>query len=224
MKRFFEQELQVMRSHLVQMGQKAIEQVDFSVQALMNRDVELAGRVRTRDDDLDSLEIEIDAEAVSYISLRAPVARELRLLIVGMKAGGDLERVGDEAVNIAKRVKKLPGPLEAGSMRDELGRMAAMVIGMLQKALDAFLEGDEEKAISICRQDEEVDQLDKKIYKNLARRMSEQPDFIPVALELLFVSRSLERIGDHSTNIAEEVIYLLRGKDIRHSSELKKTN
>lgn len=210
-----------MRSHLVQMGHKAVEQVELSMKALIEGDTALAASVRSHDDDLDDLEMEIDAEAISYISLRAPVARELRLVVVGMKAAQDLERVGDEAANIAKRVKRLRGPLPAGPTRDEFRRMADMVIQMLQEALESFLQGDEAKALSICRRDEEVDQLEKKIYKEITSRMSEHPDFFTAGIELLFVTRSLERMADHSTNIAEEVIYLLRGKDVRHSSAVK---
>lgn len=217
MKRFFEKELQVLRSHLMQIGQKAIEQVQLSFQSLVQGDVELAARVRARDDELDDLEMRIDAEAIAYMSLRAPVAGELRLVVVGMKAGHDLERVGDEATNIAKRVKKLATPLPAGEIHDDLSRMAAMVLAMLRDALDSLLEADAERALAICSRDKEVDRLNKRICKTLTLRMTEQPEFLPVALELLFVSRSLERIGDHATNLAEEVIFLLRGKDIRHA-------
>lgn len=204
------------------MGQKAIEQVGLAMKALMEGDLELAARVRAQDDALDVLEMEIDAEATGYISLRAPVARELRLVVVGMNAGRDLERVGDEANSIAKRVKRISRPLPPGATRDEIGRMAGMVVVMLQDSMDAFLQGDDEKALDLSRRDEEVDRLEKKISKEITRTMMEDPAFIPIGLELLFVARSLERIADHATNIAEEVVYLLRGKDIRHKRPPKK--
>lgn len=216
MKRFFEQDLKILRTHLVQMGQLAIDQTQLAVRALMEGDLELVRQVRAQDDAIDALEMEIDAEAIRYMSLRAPVAKELRLVVVGMKASHDLERVGDEAVNIAKRTKKLTAPLPAGPIRDDLSAMAAIVLEMLRDALDSLLDADDAKAASICQRDKDVDRLDKKIYKEITQRMATDSDFVPLAPELLFVARSLERIADHATNVAEEVIYLLRGVDIRH--------
>lgn len=216
MHRFFEEELKVLRSHLIEMGQKSVEQVELALRALLEGDSGLATQVRAQDDDLDRLEMEIDAEAISYISLRAPVARELRLVVVGMNVGRDLERVGDEATNIAKRAVRLSGQVPPAGAQEDLKRMGGMVVEMLQDALDAFLHGNADKALELGRRDKEVDRLDKQISKDLARRMKEEPGFIPIAFELLFVSRSLERIADHATNIAEEVIFLLRGRDVRH--------
>ncbi len=219
MKRFFDEELDQLRSHLVSMGNLAISQVRKAVRALMDKDPGLAGEVRAGDNDLDRLEMEVDAEAISFMSLRAPVARDLRLVVVGMKAGHDLERVGDEANNIAKRVKRVCTQPPVKPFPD-LPRMAGLVEELLRDALDSFFEGDEAKALGVCERDKEVDRLNKEIYRGLASAIAAQPDILPAALELMFVSKSLERIGDHATNIAEEVIYLLRGKDIRHAKRL----
>ena len=221
MKRFYDQELQALRSHLMLMGRKAAEQVKLSVQALRDRDLELAARVRAQDDDLDNLEMEIDAEVIRFISLRAPVAADLRFLVVSMKASHDLERVGDEASNIAKRAKKLEALDFPGASLDEIERMTELALGMLHDVLECYAQGDEAGALAICRRDAEVDQLNKTVYKALTRKMIEEPAFSPAAIELLFVSRAIERIADHATNIAEEIVFLMRSKDIRHSAEAK---
>ncbi len=221
MKRFYDQELQTLRSNLMLMGRKAAEQVRLSVQALRDRDVELASRVRAQDDDLDDLEMAIDAEVIRFMSLRAPVAADLRFLVVSMKASHDLERVGDEASNIAKRAKKLEALEFPDVSFDEIERMTQLALGMLNDVLECYAQGDEEGALAICRRDGEVDQLNKKVYKALTRQMIDEPAFAPAAIELLFVARSIERIADHATNIAEEIVFLLRSKDIRHSPEAK---
>ncbi len=222
MKRFFDEELDTLRSHLVLMAEKAIEQVRSAVKALVELDVELVRRVRQADDELDQLEIRIDEEAIRYVGLRGPVAGELRLVIVGMKASHDLERVGDEATNIAKRAVSLAAA--GGRIRDsgEISRMTEIAVAMLRDAFDSFLEGDEAKAVAICRRDREVDEINRTIHRDLTAHLTAHPeDTVPV-IELLFVSKSLERIADHATNIAEEVIYLMRGRDVRHTEEVKK--
>lgn len=222
MKRFFDKELETFRSHLVLMGATASDQVRHAIQALVEGDTEQARRVIATDDKLDQLEIKIDEEAVRYMSLRAPVASELRLVIVGMKASHDLERVGDEATNIAKRVVKLAAEPPLKPYVD-IPRMSNMAIGMLRDALDCFLNSDADKAAAVIRRDAEVDDLNKQLYRELTSFMVEKPDTISRAIELMFISKALERIADHATNIAEEMIYLARGKDVRHDGTLKGT-
>lgn len=220
MKRFFDKEMESFRSHLVLMGATASDQVRLAIRALVEGDGELARRVIANDDTLDQLEIKIDEEAIRYMSLRAPVASELRLMIVGMKASHDLERVGDEATNIAKRVLKLVAEPPLKPYID-LPRMSVMAIGMLSDALDCFLNADADKAAAIIRRDAEVDDLNKQIYRELTSYMVAGPDSISRAIELMFISKALERIADHATNIAEGMIYLARGKDVRHDGSLK---
>lgn len=222
MKRFFDDELDAFRSRLIKMGNLAIDQVRTVMAALLDHDTNLAAEVRRKDDEIDDLEVEIDSEAIRYISLRNPVASDLRLIIVGMKASHDLERVGDEATNIAKRIPVLAGEKPIKDYID-LPRMADIALEMLQDALDSFLNGDDVKALEIVKRDEKVDELNKQVYRELTSYIQEKPSSTTLALELMFISRSLERIADHATNIAEEVIYLTKGKDIRHSELTKKT-
>lgn len=221
LKRFYEEELETLRTHLIQMGEVAVRQVERVMRALVEGKAELAQAVIEDDDQLDRLEVLIDDEAVRYMNMRAPIASDLRLLVVGMKAGHDLERVGDEASNIAKRVLRLIGepPLAAQA---ELPRMAGMAVSMLREALDCFLQGDAQKALGVCHSDAEVDLLNKQLYRDLSAMMMTEPAVANRALELIFISKSLERIADHATNIAEEMIYLAKGEDVRHTEQVKK--
>lgn len=220
MKRFFDNELESLRSHLLQMGDRAIEQVRLSVRALTEADLAIADRVIQADDELDQLEVQIDDEAIRYMTLRGPVATELRLVIVGMKASHDLERVGDEATSIARRARRLAIEPKVDLYADLL-RMTNIALEMLHDALDCFVHVDDQKALSVIRRDPEVDNLNRIVYRRLTSYMIENPDTIARALELMFISKSLERIADHATNIAEEMIYLAKGKDVRHSEQVK---
>jgi len=218
--RFFDSELDTLRDMLVRMGEHAIQQLRLSIRALLEQDVFLAKRVCQMDKELNQMEVELDAEAVRYMTLRGPVARDLRLVVVGMKASHDLERVGDEATNIARRAITLA---EKPPLKEyiDIPRMSEMAISMLQDSIECFLQGDQEKAVAICKRDKEVDQLDGQLYRELSGYIAENPQTISVAIELMFISRSLERAADHATNIAEEVIFLFSGEIVRHSSELK---
>jgi phosphate transport system protein len=140
-----------------------------------------------------------------------------------MKASHDLERVGDEATSIAKRAIKLSAEPPLKPYID-IPRMTTMAMEMLRDALDCFLQEDEAKAIAVCKRDIEVDSINRQLYRELTSFMVEKPETISRAIELMFISKSLERIADHATNIAEEMIYLSKGKDVRHTEELKKGN
>jgi phosphate transport system protein len=221
MKRFFDSELETFRSDLLRMGEVAVRQVRDALQALVTGDVQLAERVIAADDELDDLEKAIDTEAIRYMNLRAPVATELRLVIVGMKASHDLERVGDEATNIAKRAIRLAGEPPLKPYVD-IPRMATISIEMLRDALDCFIHADSTKAIAVVKRDMEVDAINRQLYRELSSYMVEQPGTITRALELMFISKGLERIADHATNIAEEMVFLSDAQDIRHEESLKK--
>ena len=221
MKRFFDAELEQFRTDLVRMGEIAVRQLRDTMRALQERNVPLAEQVIAADDELDELEVRIDEEAIRYLNLRAPVASELRLMIVAMKASHDLERVGDETTNIARRVVRLaPEP----PLRDyvELPRMAGIASEMLRDALQCFLQEDEERALAVVRRDAEVDTINRHVVRELTVMMNADPAAISRALELMFISKSIERIADHATNLAEEMIYLAQGRDIRHSDATKK--
>ena len=222
MKRFFDAELETFRSQLILMGEMASEQVRMAIKALAEANPGLADQVIAADDKLDLLEVKIDDEAVRYMNLRAPIASELRLVIVGMKASHDLERVGDEATSIAKRAIKLSAEPQLKPYID-LPRMAVMALDMLRDALDCFLQVDEAKAVAVCKRDAEVDDLNRQLYRELTSYMIEKPETISRAIELMFISKSIERIADHATNIAEEMIYLSHGKDVRHTEEVRKS-
>jgi phosphate transport system protein len=222
MKRFFDQELESFRSHLILMGEKSMDQVRHALKALVEGDISLADQVIAADDEIDKLEVGIDDEAIRYMNLRAPIASELRMVIVGMKASHDLERVGDEATSIAKRAVRLAAEPQLKPYVD-IPRMAEIALEMLRDALDCFLNGDAGKAIAVVQRDTEVDTLNKQLYRELTSFMIEKPDTISRALELMFISKSIERIADHATNIAEEMIFLMQARDIRHNDELKKT-
>jgi phosphate transport system protein len=223
MKRFFDTELENFRSHLMLMGEIAVRQVRDAMRAVVESDLSLAQKVTAADDELDNLEIQIDEEAIRYMNLRSPVATELRLVIVGMKASHDLERVGDEATNIARRVAKLAAQPQLKPYID-LPRMTAIALEMLRDALDCFLQVDIEKALAVCKRDKEVDAINHQLYRELSSYMIEKPDTVTRALELMFISKSVERIADHASNIAEEMIYLAGGRDVRHTEATKNPN
>jgi phosphate transport system protein len=222
LRRFFDAELETLRSHLILMGETAIQQVRDALKALVEGDTALAQRVIAADDQLDELEIKIDDEAVRFMSLRAPIASDLRLVIVGMKTSHDLERVGDEATSIAKRAIKLAAEPPLKPYID-IPLMTSMALEMLRDALDCLLQVDEAKAIAVCKRDLEVDKINRQLYRELTSFMIEKPETISRAIELMFISKSIERIADHATNIAEETIFLSKGKDVRHSDEVKKS-
>jgi phosphate transport system protein len=220
MKRFFDAELEAFRSNLLQMGERSIEQVRLAMRALTESDIALADKVIAADDEIDQLEVKIDEEAIRYMTLRGPVASELRLVVVGMKASHDLERVGDEATSIARRARKLAIEPRIELYAD-LPRMTNIALEMLRAALDCFVQEDQQKALAVIRRDSEVDNLNRLVYRRLTSYMLEKPDTIARALELMFISKSVERIADHATNIAEEMVFLAGGQDIRHSDIAK---
>lgn len=220
MKRFFDAELENFRSNLLQMGERAIDQARLAMRSLTESDIGLADKVIAADDEIDRLEVKIDDEAIRYMTLRGPVASELRLVVVGMKASHDLERVGDEATSIARRSRKLAIEPRLELYAD-LPRMNNIALEMLRDALDCFVQEDQQKAIAVIRRDSEVDNLNRLVYRRLTSYMIEKPDTIARALELMFISKSIERIADHAVNIAEEMVFLAGGQDIRHSDIAK---
>lgn len=195
--------------------------LSIALKGLFENDASIIGDPKKRDDEIDQLEIDIDQEALRYISLRAPVASDLRLVTVGMKISHELERVGDEATSVALRTQKL---LSENIVNDyySLPKMAKIVDKMLRDAIRSFLNGDSAKALDICRRDKEVNRLNRSNAKAMTEYIMENPETSSVIIQLIFISKSLERIADHATNIAEEVIFLYSGQDVRHISRLKK--
>jgi phosphate transport system protein len=220
MKRFFDSELETLRSDLFRMGEQVIAQLRSVLEAYAKRDPQLAQRVIAGDNDIDELEIRIDDEAIRYISLRSPVATELRVIVTGMKASHDLERAADEVTKIARRIRTLSREAPLKISVDVVG-MGEIAAAMLRDALDCFMQGNEEKAMAVCHRDVEVDRLNRELCDELTQIMTRQPETVSRAVDLMFVSKALERVADHATNIAEETIFLFKAKDVRHTAEVK---
>ncbi len=215
MKRYFHEELESVRSHLMLMGERSIENVNLAMRSLLESDLALTEKVRAADDQIDEVEKQIDEEVARYIGLRAPVARDLRLLFVAIKASHDLERVGDEATSIAKRARKI---LKTGRTIDDLGklpRMCEVAVLMLRESLHCFINEDADRAFPISKRDEEVDSLNRENFQHFINKMKADPDLVQSCTEMVFISKSMERIADHAQNIAEEVYYLLTAKALK---------
>ncbi|HWC61457.1 MAG TPA: phosphate signaling complex protein PhoU [Verrucomicrobiae bacterium] len=210
-------DLDELKKKLLTMASHAETAVNEALRALIERDYELALRVKESDNVIDQLEVEIDDMAIHLLA-KAPLASDLRLVTVAMKISQNLERVGDEATKIAKRARDLSQEPPVKVVVD-LPRMAKLALDMLKAALDAFVNRDPIAARALIPRDKEVDGINKQVTNQLAQFMVENPDTIKRCLNLITVSRSLERIADHATNVAEEVVYLYEAQDIRHTGK-----
>ncbi len=197
------------------MGGYVESAIHRSVRALVDRDPELARQVLRDEARINQMEIEIDNLTTRLFALRQPMARDLRFLTAAMKINTDLERMGDLAVNIAQRALSLVAQTPVKPLID-IPRMAQLVESMLLRVLDAFVKGDAEEATGVLTADDEVDALRDSVYQELVAYMQKDPTTVPAAVDLIFVARNLERIADHATNIAEDVIYFVAGRDVRH--------
>ena len=213
--RHFQEELGVLQERLLVMGGFAEERVREAVQALATRDAALADRVLAGDEPINDLHIEIDDRCFKLLALHQPVAADLRAVVATVKINTDLERVGDLAVNIAEAAKRylLHPPVKP---LIDIPRMGGIAQHMLRDALDAFVRRDTALAETVLAADDELDALKSQIFRELLTYMMQDPHTIEPALDLILVSRHLERIGDHATNIAEDVIFLVSAKDVRH--------
>ncbi len=212
----FEQELDGLKQKLLTMAGHAENSLANAIKALTDRDEALAAKVKQDDRILDTLEMEIDELAIELLA-KAPLASQLRLVTVAMKASVDLERVGDEATTIARRAAALSAlpPLKPAP---DLARMASLATAMLRDAVGSFVTKNTAQARLIVPRDKEVDALNKQAQQDLTALMLERPDTITRALHLMVISKSLERVADHAKNIAEEVVFLQEGCDIRHGA------
>jgi phosphate transport system protein len=219
MQRHFDQELDTLKQMLLTMASHAIASVTNAIKALTERDDDLARQVKTDDSILDKFEKDIDEMAISLLALKAPLASDLRLITTAMKISHDLERVGDEATTISRRALELNQEPQLKPYID-IPRMAEMGLQMLREAIDAFVNRDPAKARAIIPRDKQVDALNKQLHRELVSFIIENPATITRCLNLMVISKSLERIADHATNVAEEVVYLHEGQDIRHMETL----
>ena len=210
----FESGLDALQQKLLLMASRAETAVNESVQALMQRDHDLALRVKADDDVIDQYERDIDEMAIQLLT-KAPLASNLRLITVAMKISQNLERIGDEATKIAKRARDLSQepPIK---LHLDLTRMARLSLDMVKSSLDAFAQRDSAAARAVIPRDREVDGLNHQMHDSLAQHMMSNPDTIARCLHWIVASKSLERIADHAKNIAEEVVYLCEAQDIRH--------
>jgi len=213
----FEQQLRTLKDRLLLMGHHAEKMIADSMLALVERRLSLADEVIKGDDTLDRLELEIDNLCYEILALEHPVARDLRFVATALKIVRDIERIGDIAVNIAERSRELIQEPVLKRLID-FPIMADAAQRILKDSLDAFVNSDAELAERVIRDDRLIDDLNERMFRELLTYMMEDTRYISRAMKLIFIAKHLERVGDHSANIAEMVIFLVRGQDIRHGA------
>ncbi|HEY7037396.1 MAG TPA: phosphate signaling complex protein PhoU [Methylomirabilota bacterium] len=216
MQRHFHEELEALKQTLLAMGGLVEDQIRRVMRALLERDDVIAQEVIERDRQVNAYDVEVDEQCVSLLALHQPAAGDLRFITTAMKIVTDLERIGDQAVNIAQRVLELNREPQLKPYID-LPRMAEKAQRMVKESLDAFVARDTALARQVCGNDAEVDALKEQIFRELLTFMMEDPRTIPRAIRVILISRFLERVADHATNIAEMVVYLVEGKMVRHT-------
>lgn len=212
----YDADLKELKQRILTMGGLVEKMISDAIKALVDRDSELAESVIARDHEVNGHEVAIDERCLELLALRQPTGRDLRFITLALKIVTDLERIGDKCANMAKRARQLnqEPPLKPYI---DIPRMANQVEVMIKEALDAFVRGDDQLAIKVCKDDQLVDELNEQVQRELYTYMIEDPTTISRAMRLTYISKSLERIADHATNIAEMVIFMVKGKDIRHT-------
>ena len=216
--RQFTVELDELNQKMLKMAGMVEASINRAIRALVDKDRELAEQVIRDEPAINRMEMELDGLATRLLALRQPVARDLRLLTAALKISTDLERIGDLAVHIAERsLSLMHHPLAAPVV--DIPKMASLVQSMLLTVLEAFVHGDADMARSVLLADAEVDAMRDVMYAQLVATMQADPSTVNAAIDMIFVARNLERIGDHATNIAEDVVFLVQGIDVRHHAE-----
>jgi phosphate transport system protein len=215
--RHFQEALEALHHRLLEMGGLAEERVRIAVDGLVRRDYDVIDQAIRGDEPINRLHIEIDDRAVHLLALFQPMATDLRSIVAALKINTDLERVGDLAVNIAEAARRYVTHPSVKRLID-IPRMADLAQSMLRDALDSYIKGDTALAQSVLERDDELDSLKTQVFRELLTYMLQDPATIEPSLDLVLVSRHLERIGDHATNIAEDVIFMVSAKDVRHPS------
>ena len=216
-RKHFSRELEKIKKLILSLGAKVEEQVRLATQAVEAHDAELAKQIIKSDFNIDEMEVEIEEECLKILALHQPVAVDLRFLVAVIKINNDLERIGDQAVNIAERVDVI-AKRDLSEFFFDYTAMGEKVQDMLKMSLDALVNMDYDLAYSVVMRDDEVDQIKIDAYDRIKQAMSKHPDKIGYLINLLLISRHLERLADHATNIAEEVIYLIEGEIVRHAA------
>ena len=215
----YEEELKKLREEILYMGGLVEDQIQKAVKTLVERDSELANVIIERDHEVNRLDVEIDDICIKLLALHQPAGRDLRFITTGLKITTDLERIGDMAVNICERALELNQEPQLKPYID-IPRMARVSQRMIRESLDAFVREDTDLALKVCKDDDEVDQLNAQIFRETLTFMLENAQTISRATKIASVSKYLERIADHATNIAEMVIFMVKGKSIRHMKVL----
>jgi len=215
----FDAELEAVRSRVLQMGGLVEEQIVKAVDGLASGDLEALDRVIEGDHRVNAMEVGLDESCSQIIARRQPAASDLRLVMAIIKTITDLERIGDEAEKIARMAKLIHEAERAHLPRLELKHVASLALSMLRKALDAFARLDVDSALQVVKQDRGVDDEFRSILRQLITFMMEDPRTISRCLETLFVAKAIERIGDHAKNMAEYVVYMVEGRDVRHTRD-----
>ena len=218
--RQYEEELRGLRANLLKMGGLVERQIAEAVQSLVNRDTFKARETIARDAEVNRMDIDADARCTQLLALHQPAASDLRFITTGLKITTDLERIGDNAVNICERAVELNEEPQLKPYID-IPRMATIAQSMVKDSLDALMRDDTVLAEDVIARDDEVDNLNYQIYRELLSYMAEDPQTIARATRILFVSKYLERIADHATNIAEMVVYMVKGRNIKHMDKKK---
>ncbi|MEM1058878.1 MAG: phosphate signaling complex protein PhoU [Verrucomicrobiota bacterium] len=208
-------DLDNIRENLLMMSSLADRNLGLAVRALTERDSALCDMVESEDSQIDALEVAIDEQVITYMALNSPVATDCRFMLVACKVSGNFERVGDEAVSIARRARQLNAE-PAMAVIDTLAEMAELALEMLRDSVRAFIEGDIELTRAIKKRDKEVDRMEKRVADNMREVMEADPSKVASALKVVMITRSLERVADHAKNVAEEIFYLFEARDIRH--------
>ena len=216
-RKHFSRELEKIKKQILSLGARVEEQVRMATQAVETHDAELAKQIIKSDYDIDEMEVEIEEDCLKILALHQPVAVDLRFLIAVIKINNELERIGDQAVNIAERVDAISKGVQLDLFFD-YSSMGEKVQDMLKLSLDALVNMDYDLAFNVVMRDDEVDKIKHDAYDRIKQAMGEHPDKLGELINLLLISRHLERLADHATNIAEEVIYLIEGEIIRHAA------
>lgn len=219
MKKHYPEQLAELRERVLRMGGLVEQMTRRVIQALVERNIGILTEVQGMETQVNQLHIDIDEACIELIALRQPAAVDLRFITAAMKINADMERIGDQAINIVERAEVLLTVPPLKPLID-IPRMADIAQEMLKASLDAFVNGDDALALETIRRDDDVDQLKDQIFRELLTFMMSDPTTIPRAMELILVSRHLERIGDHATNICEDVIFMVKGKDVRHQGPI----
>jgi phosphate transport system protein len=216
MAKHFHKELEKLKKRILSLGAMAEDRVRMAIKAIDTRDAVIADKIIRTDYEIDEMEVEIEEECLKVLALHQPVAVDLRFIAAVIKINNDLERIADEAVNIARGVRFLSKEKEVFQFDFDFSVMVEKTQAMLKSSLDAFVNMDTDLAVKVCIMDDEVDEINGEVHRLVKGAIRDNPEQGEHLINLLLISRHLERIADHATNIAEEVIYLIQGEIVRH--------